>query len=56
VSARRKLNAAYIGGSLLLASVAGIAASSWFIFTVVLVGLVISNLYLGEIRPVRARR
>jgi hypothetical protein len=56
MSARQKLNKAFFGGSLFLASIAGAATGSWIVFGVALAALVSSNLWLGEIRPSRRRR
>jgi hypothetical protein len=51
MGAREKLNAAYLIGSLFLATVVGVLAQSWpvfFVTSIILLGL---NLYLHEIRP-----
>ena len=56
MGAREKLNAAFAGGSLLLAGAAGVLTQSWAVFALALVALLAGNLYLGEIRPGRRRR
>jgi hypothetical protein len=48
--AREKLNAAYFHGSLALAAVLGWACSSWPVFLVALVALLVGNLLAGDIR------
>ena len=55
MGARRKLNQAFFTGSVLLAGAAGALAQSWSVFFIALVVLLLSNLYLGEIRPGRRR-
>ena len=56
MNARQKLNQAFITGSVLLATAAGVLAQSWLVFAGVLAVLLASNLYLGEIRPRRTSR
>ena len=51
MSARRKLNAGYFTGSLLVAAVAGGVTQSWLVFGLALAVLVGLNLYRNEIRP-----
>jgi hypothetical protein len=53
MGARKKLNASYASGSVVIAAVAGCLAESWSVFFVGLVVLLAINLYLGEIRPSR---
>ena len=50
MSARQKLNVAFLNGSLLLAAVAGIASGSGLVFVVALVILLACNLLLDQIR------
>jgi hypothetical protein len=54
--AREKLNAAYLHGSLVLAALAGYACSSWVVFGVALVILLIGNVTARDIRPAKRRR
>jgi hypothetical protein len=54
--AREKLNAAYFHGSLVLAALAGYVCSSWVVFGVALVTLLIGNVMARDIRPVKRRR
>ena len=51
MSARKKLNTAYIGGSIVMAGAFGMMAGSWLVFVVVLAILVAFQLYEGNIRP-----
>ena len=53
MGARRKLNHAFFTGSVLLAGIAGALAQSWAVFFTALGVLLLSNIYLGEIRPGR---
>jgi hypothetical protein len=53
VSARSKLNAAYINGSLILAGVAGVVMQSFGVFLLALIALLIGNLLSGDIRSKR---
>jgi hypothetical protein len=48
--ARGKLNVAYAAGSTVVAAVVGGATGSWALFALVLMGLLASNVALGEIR------
>jgi hypothetical protein len=50
MSARKKLNAAYLNGALLLAGAAGILSGSWSVFAVAFAGVVIGNIIAGSIR------
>jgi hypothetical protein len=50
MSARKKLNTAYIGGSIAMAAAFGAMAESWLVFVVVLVVLLSFHLYEGNIR------
>ena len=56
MGARQKLNHAFFTGSVLLAGAAGALAQSWAVFFVALGVLLLSNLYLREIRPGRRGR
>ena len=51
MSARKKLNSAYIGGSLVLSGAIGLLAQSWLAFLVLLALLLAAHLYEGNIRP-----
>ena len=51
MSARKKLNSAYVAGSLVLAGAVGLMTQSWTVFLVLLILLLIANLYEGNIRP-----
>ena len=51
MSARKKLNSSYIGGSLVLSGAIGLMTQSWAIFLVLLVLLLAIHLYEGNIRP-----
>ena len=51
MTARRKLNAAYAAGSLILATLIGGAAQSGTVFVVALVALLSLDLVAGNIRP-----
>ncbi len=55
MSARHKLNRAFINGSLLLASAAGALTGSWLVFGAALAALLAANLCTGEIRPDKRR-
>ena len=50
MSARQKLNVAFLNGSLLLAGVLGLATDSGMVFVVALIVLLVGNVMLGEIR------
>jgi len=56
VSARTKLNRAYLNGSLLVAGTLGVALSSWPVFAVSLAGLLAANVAFNEIRLPRNKR
>jgi F0F1-type ATP synthase assembly protein I len=56
MSARRKLNAAFFNGSLIVAALVGWLFGSWTVFALILVVLVIGNFVAGEIRPDRRHR
>ena len=53
MSARKKLNSAYVGGSLVTATVFGLLAQSWLIFGFVLIVLLACNFHEGNIRPTK---
>ncbi len=55
MSARHKLNRAFVNGSVLLAGAAGALTGSWLIFGLSLAALLAANLYTGEIRPNKRR-
>ena len=50
MSARKKLNSAYVGGSLVTAAAFGLLAGSWWVFALVLIVLLACNFYEGNIR------
>jgi hypothetical protein len=56
VSARTKLNAAFINGAILLAAVVGRILQSWSVFFFALIVFLAVSLYAGEIRPNRTYR
>jgi hypothetical protein len=51
MSARQKLNAAYVQGGLILAVAVGALMQSWSAFAVAAVVLIGLSLHAGEIRP-----
>ena len=51
MSARKKLNTAYVGGAIVAAGVFGALATSWAVFFAVLIVLLAFHLYEGNIRP-----
>lgn len=53
MGARKKLNAAYFGGSFFIAGVLGLLTGSWTIFALTLAVLLVLNCYDGSIRPKR---
>jgi hypothetical protein len=55
LSARHKLNQAYVTGCVLLAGVAGYLSGSWLVFGIALAVLLAANLYSGDIRPDQRR-
>ena len=56
MSARQKLNVAYLNSCALVAALLGVAAGSWAVFLVALAVLVASGVYAGEIRTGGRRR
>ena len=50
LSAKHKLNAAYLNGALLIAAVSGIAAESFIVFLLVAALLIVGSLHDGSIR------
>ena len=55
MSARKKLNIAFVNGSLVVAAAIGLLAGSWPVFWVALAVLLGANIYRGDIRPPRPR-
>ena len=51
MSARKKLNTAYVGGSLVMSAVFGLLAESWLVFVIVLIVVLAFHFYEGNIRP-----
>ena len=51
MGARKKLNVAYLNGSLLAALGLGLFTGSWLVFGLALVMLVAANVYAGQVRP-----
>lgn len=51
MNARRKLNIANINGALLIGAVIGAITGSWTVFLLTLAAIVVSEVYLGDIRP-----
>jgi hypothetical protein len=51
MSARKKLNSSYVGGSLVLSGAIGLMTQSWAVFLVLLILLLAIHLYEGNIRP-----
>ena len=51
MSARKKLNSAYVVGSLVLSGVVGLMTESWIAFFILLALSLASNFYEGNIRP-----
>ena len=56
MSARQKLNAAYIQGGLIVAALVGALAQSWVVFAIAAAVLIGLGLLGGEIRPRRRHR
>lgn len=56
MNARRKLNAGYLQGSVLIAGLLGWASSSWMVFVIALVITLIANFMAGDIRPFQRGR
>lgn len=50
MSARHKLNVAFVNGSVMLAAAAGAATGSWVVFGLTAAALLGANLYSGEVR------
>ena len=50
MSARKKLNTAYVGGSLVMSAVFGLLAESWLVFVIVLIVVLAFHFYEGNIR------
>ncbi len=55
LSARHKLNVAFVNGALIVAGVVGMAFRSWLVFLIVAVVLVVGAIYAGDVRQ-RPRR
>jgi hypothetical protein len=53
MSARTKLNVAFVNGSVLIASIAGLATGSWIVFGTVFAVSVALSCYAGNIRARR---
>lgn len=51
MSARKKLNNAYVTGGLIVAAVFGLMAQSWLVFFILLALSIVANYYEGNIRP-----
>lgn len=56
MSARKKLNQAYVNGALIIAAIVGLATQSWTVFVSATTFLVLAALYAGDIRPTSRRR
>ena len=56
MNARRKLNSAYMSGSLLLSGWVGLCFQSWYAFGIAMVLLVVLNIESGNIRVAGSRR
>jgi hypothetical protein len=50
VGARKKLNGAFVGGSLVIAAIAGFLTQSFVVFLIGAIVLIGLNLYTGDIR------
>jgi hypothetical protein len=50
MSARKKLNSAYVGGSLVISGMFGLMAQSWAVFVLVLIVVLAFHFYEGNIR------
>lgn len=50
MGARKKLNQAFIGGSLIMAAAVGAVVHSWGVFLIAAVVLIALSLYAGDIR------
>ncbi len=51
MSARQKLNQAFLNGALLIAGLIGIATESWLAFAGFAIGFILLGLHAGDIRP-----
>jgi hypothetical protein len=51
VGARQKLNGAFVGGSLIIAAIAGFVTQSFVVFLISAIALIGLNFYTGDIRP-----
>jgi hypothetical protein len=51
VGARKKLNGAFMCGSLVIAAIAGFLTQSFAVFLIGAIVLISLNFYTGEIRP-----
>jgi hypothetical protein len=56
MGARKKLNAVFLQGSLVVAALAGLIAQSGAVFILALAVLLGAGLYAGDIRPTRHDR
>lgn len=56
MSAREKLNVAYLNGCLIAAAVFGVLLQSWIAFLIALIVGVVCALHAGDIRPTRRKR
>jgi hypothetical protein len=56
MSARQKLNAAFVRGGLLLAAAVGALARSWTVFALAATALIVLGLLGGDLRPGPRRR
>ncbi|MEQ8785614.1 MAG: hypothetical protein RIC55_04925 [Pirellulaceae bacterium] len=56
MSARHKLNVAFVNGALIVAGVVGMAFRSWLVFLIVAVVLVVGAIYAGDVRQRPKRR
>jgi hypothetical protein len=56
MGARKKLNAVFLHGSLVVAAIGGLIAQSWAVFILALAVLLGASLYAGDIRPSRRDR
>ena len=50
MSARKKLNTAYVAGSLVMSGAFGMMAESWLVFGILLIILLAFHVYEGNIR------
>jgi hypothetical protein len=56
VNARQKLNQIHVLGSMLAATVFGVASGSWTIFWIVAAALIAASFYSGDIRSPRGQQ